>query len=144
MNTTLPHTTAATVPAHEPRHAEWSFSGPVPGSAPAPESAPAGPVDPLPGPSREASIFEPSPRRGQPPTAAGGSVPTSPGPAVGASYALEDAIGCPHCGEQLRTFRVIRVLRTQVSFTSTLPRKGYVIVCPQCARILSAALAGLL
>lgn len=39
--------------------------------------------------------------------------------------------------------RVLRVLRTQVSFTSTLPRKGYVIVRPECDRLLSAELSGL-
>jgi hypothetical protein len=30
-----------------------------------------------------------------------------------------------------------------VSFTSTLPRRGYVILCPDCERILSAELSGL-
>jgi len=35
------------------------------------------------------------------------------------------------------------VLRTQASFTSTLPRKGYVVVCPECERMLSAELSGL-
>jgi hypothetical protein len=35
-------------------------------------------------------------------------------------------------------------MRTQVSFTSTLPRKAYVIACPACRRLLSAGLSGLL
>ena len=61
----------------------------------------------------------------------------------GALYTLEAAVRCPECHDEIRTLRVLRVLRTQVSFTSTLPRKGYVVVCPQCERMLSAALSGL-
>ena len=61
----------------------------------------------------------------------------------GALYTLEAAVHCPECQEEIPTLRVLRVLRTQVSFTSTLPRKGYVVVCPQCERMLSAALSGL-
>ena len=33
--------------------------------------------------------------------------------------------------------------RTQVAFTSTVPRGGRVIVCPECDRILSAELTTL-
>ena len=40
--------------------------------------------------------------------------------------------------------KVFRLLRTQVSFTSTLPRKGYAIVCPECDGLISADLSGLL
>ena len=61
----------------------------------------------------------------------------------GALYTLEAAARCPECHDEIRTLRVLRVLRTQVSFTSTLPRKGYVVVCPQCERVLSASLSGL-
>ena len=61
----------------------------------------------------------------------------------GALYTLESPARCPGCEKEIRTFRVLRVLRTQVSFTSTLPRKGYVIVCPECERLLSAELSGL-
>jgi hypothetical protein len=70
-----------------------------------------------------------------PPKAHGGS---------GAMYTLESPARCPQCEKEIRTFRVLRVLRTQVSFTSTLPRKGYVIVCPECEMLLSAELSGLL
>jgi hypothetical protein len=63
--------------------------------------------------------------------------------AGGALYTLEAPARCPECHSQLRTVRVLRLLRTQVSFTSTLPRKGYVIVCPDCERLLAAELAGL-
>lgn len=62
----------------------------------------------------------------------------------GAMYTLESPVRCPQCEKEIRTFKVLRVLRTQVSFTSTLPRKGYVIVCPECERILSAELSGLI
>ncbi|MSO45514.1 MAG: hypothetical protein EXQ59_01935 [Acidobacteria bacterium] len=62
----------------------------------------------------------------------------------GAVYTLESALRCPQCAREIRAFRVLRVLRTQVSFTSTLPRKGYVIVCPECDGLLSAELSGLI
>jgi hypothetical protein len=64
---------------------------------------------------------------------------------VGAAmYTLESAVNCPHCEREIRTFKVLRVLRTQASFTSTLPRKGYVIICPECERMMSAELSGLI
>jgi hypothetical protein len=62
----------------------------------------------------------------------------------GAVYRLEFATRCPHCRKAIKTFKVFRLLRTQVSFTSTLPRKGYVIVCPECDGLLSTELSGLL
>jgi hypothetical protein len=63
---------------------------------------------------------------------------------AGAMYALESSVRCPQCENDIRTLKVLRVLRTQVSFTSTLPRKGYVIVCPECDHLLSAELSGLI
>jgi hypothetical protein len=62
----------------------------------------------------------------------------------GALYTLEFPVTCPHCDKQITTLRVFRLLRTQVSFTSTLPRKGYVIVCPECERPISSELSGLI
>lgn len=62
----------------------------------------------------------------------------------GAVYTLEFATHCPQCCSEITTVRVSRLLRTQVSFTSTLPRKGYIIVCPECDGILSAELSGLI
>ena len=61
----------------------------------------------------------------------------------GAVYALEVAVRCPHCLVPIRTVRVLRLRRTQVTFTSTLPRGGRVIVCPECERILSVELTAL-
>jgi hypothetical protein len=62
----------------------------------------------------------------------------------GAVYTLEFPTRCPECSTEMATVRVSRLLRTQVSFTSTLPRKGYIIVCPHCNGILSAELSGLI
>ena len=59
-------------------------------------------------------------------------------------YSLEAAVRCPHCREPIQTLRVLRLTRTQVAFTSTLPRSGRAIVCPQCERIISAELGGLI
>ena len=61
----------------------------------------------------------------------------------GRRYTLELPARCPHCREIIRTIRVLRLKRTQVTFTSTLPRGGRVIVCPQCERIISAELTTL-
>jgi hypothetical protein len=78
---------------------------------------------------------------------AGESQPVAAAPrstgAGAAMYTLESPVRCPHCEQEIRTFKVLRVLRTQASFTSTLPRKGYVIVCPECERMMSAELSGL-
>lgn len=60
-----------------------------------------------------------------------------------ATYTLELPVRCPHCREPIRTLRIVGLTRSQVSFTSTLPRKGRVAVCPECDRILSAELSGL-
>jgi hypothetical protein len=60
-----------------------------------------------------------------------------------AVYTLEAAARCPHCREPIRTVRVVRMRRTQVPFTSTLPRGGRVITCSQCERIISVELTTL-
>ena len=61
----------------------------------------------------------------------------------GAVYTLELPVQCPHCHEQIRTLRVLRLKRTQVAFTSRLPRGGRVIACSACNSILSADLSTL-
>jgi hypothetical protein len=58
-----------------------------------------------------------------------------------ALYSLEIPARCPHCREPIRTVRVLRMTRTQVAFTSTLPRGGRAIACPQCESILSIELS---
>ncbi len=57
-----------------------------------------------------------------------------------ALYTLELPARCPNCREPIRSVRVLRMTRTQVAFTSTLPRGGRVIVCPECERIISIEL----
>jgi hypothetical protein len=42
----------------------------------------------------------------------------------GAVYTLEFPARCPHCRELVRSLRVLRLKRSQVSFTSPLPRGG--------------------
>lgn len=57
-----------------------------------------------------------------------------------ALYRLESPVRCPQCGESVNTLRAVRLLRTQVNFTSTLPRRGRVLVCPSCLCVVSAEL----
>ncbi len=57
-----------------------------------------------------------------------------------AVYRLESAVRCPQCRETISTLQAVRLLRTQVNFTSTLPRRGRVLVCPSCTAIVSAEL----
>ena len=64
-------------------------------------------------------------------------------PERGAVYSLEFPTQCPQCCSEITIVRVSRLLCTQVSFTSTFPRKGDIIVGPECERILSAELSGL-
>ncbi len=61
-----------------------------------------------------------------------------------AVYTLELPVRCPSCKEPIRTLRVVRLTRTKAAFTSTLPRHGRAFVCPQCERLLSVELAGIL
>lgn len=60
-----------------------------------------------------------------------------------AEYTLEYACLCPHCQQSVQSVRVVRALRTRVNFTSTLPRRGRIIICPKCRKILTAELASL-
>ena len=59
-----------------------------------------------------------------------------------AEYTLENSVKCPHCEADLDVLKVVRLLRTRVNFTSTLPRRGRVLACPECQKIVSAELAG--
>jgi hypothetical protein len=59
-----------------------------------------------------------------------------------AEYTLEYPVRCPACSQVIRTVQVVRLLRTKVNFTSTLPRRGRIIICPVCKKALSAELAG--
>lgn len=61
-----------------------------------------------------------------------------------AAYTLDVAVRCPHCNEAIRMIRIVGLTRSQVAFTSTLPRKGRLAVCPECDRILPVELTALM
>lgn len=58
-----------------------------------------------------------------------------------AEYILETPLKCPLCRQEITSFLVVRLLRSRVNFVSTLPRRGYVIICPACQGIITAELA---
>ena len=60
-----------------------------------------------------------------------------------AEYAMESSLCCPKCTQEISTLHVVRLLRSKVNFTSTLPRKGYVILCSECRAILTANLGSI-
>ncbi len=57
-----------------------------------------------------------------------------------AEYTLESPVRCPACGERITTVKAVRLIRAQVNFTSTLPRRGRVIACPYCLAVIPAEL----
>lgn len=57
-----------------------------------------------------------------------------------AEYTLESPVRCPACGERITTVKAVRLVRAQVNFTSMLPRRGRVVVCPHCLAVISAEL----
>lgn len=67
-------------------------------------------------------------------------------PATGTTgtYALDRPLFCPHCRERILSVHVVRLVRAQVSFTSTLPRGGRALACSACDGILSLELSGLI
>ncbi len=65
------------------------------------------------------------------------------GESAEAEFTLEAPVICPACQEAIYNLKVIRMLRTRVNFTSTLPRRGRAIACPNCSTLLSAELGAL-
>ena len=59
---------------------------------------------------------------------------------IDAEYTLETPVRCPACGERIVTLKAVRLIRAQVNFTSTLPRRGRVIACPICLAVIPAEL----
>ena len=57
-----------------------------------------------------------------------------------AEYQLEGPAVCSSCKRDIETVGVIRLLRVRVNFSSTLPRRGYLVVCPRCRATLPADL----
>jgi CheY-like chemotaxis protein len=60
---------------------------------------------------------------------------------VEAEYTLESPVRCPACGERITSLRAVRLIRAQVNFTSTLPRRGRVLACPHCLAVIPAELS---
>jgi CheY-like chemotaxis protein len=58
-----------------------------------------------------------------------------------AEYMLESPVRCPACAELMTSVRAIRLIRAHVNFTSTLPRRGRVIICPHCLAVIPAELS---
>lgn len=61
-----------------------------------------------------------------------------------AEYTLEIPARCPCCRATISGLLAIRLVRTRVSFISTLPRRGILMACPECRAVLPADLGGLL
>lgn len=61
-----------------------------------------------------------------------------------ATYDLELPARCPHCRTPIRALKVIKLSRSKVPFTSTLPRVGRAVLCPQCDCIVSADVSGMI
>jgi CheY-like chemotaxis protein len=57
-----------------------------------------------------------------------------------AEYSLEYPVRCPACGERIETVKAVRLIRSHVNFTSTLPRRGRVLACPACLAVIPAEL----
>lgn len=59
---------------------------------------------------------------------------------IEAEYQLEAEVKCGSCSQMIETLQVLRLLRSRVNFTSSLPRRGFVVVCPQCRGVISGHL----
>lgn len=59
---------------------------------------------------------------------------------IDTEYVLEAPVRCPACGERITSLKAVRLVRTQVNFTSTLPRRGRVLACPHCHAVVPAEL----
>jgi CheY-like chemotaxis protein len=75
------------------------------------------------------------------PTAPPPELPPSRESQAEAEYTLESPVRCPACGERMTSVKAVRLVRAHVNFTSTLPRRGRVIVCPHCLAAISAELS---
>ena len=73
----------------------------------------------------------------------GPEIPSESEQLTDAEYTLECPIRCPACGGKISAVRAVRLLRSHVNFTSTLPRRGRIVVCPQCMSALPAELTNL-
>jgi hypothetical protein len=106
---------------------------PAPTPTPAPKPAPA----PTPAPEQKQGFVQPERPLTPPP-------PPTDAELNKGIYALEQPLVCPLCREWIRSIRVVRLSRTQVPFTSTLPRSGRALACSACDGVLSLELVGIL
>lgn len=60
--------------------------------------------------------------------------------ATDAEYTLETPVRCPACGERINHLNAVRLIRSRVHFTSTLPRRGRLLACPHCLAIVPGEL----
>lgn len=81
------------------------------------------------GPTSPEEIVEPPPE-----------LPSATEDKIDAEYTLETPVRCPACGERIATLKAVRLVRAQVNFTSTLPRRGRVLACPHCLAVVPAEL----
>jgi len=81
-----------------------------------------------------------APPAAEEPTLPSAEIQTPPETRIEAEYTLECSVRCPACGERMSTLKAVRLVRAQVNFTSTLPRRGRVIVCPHCLAVVPAEL----
>lgn len=63
---------------------------------------------------------------------------------IEAEYTLESPASCPHCKQALERLLIVRLLRTKVNFTSALPRRGQVMLCPNCRAVIAGSIGGLI
>lgn len=59
---------------------------------------------------------------------------------IDAEYTLECPLRCPACGERVTSLKAVRLIRVNVNFTSTLPRRGRVLACPHCLSVVPGEL----
>jgi CheY-like chemotaxis protein len=60
-----------------------------------------------------------------------------------AEYMLESPVRCPACAELITSVRAVRLIRAHVNITSTLPRRGHVLACPNCLAVVPAELSNI-
>lgn len=63
---------------------------------------------------------------------------------IEAEFTLEATVRCPHCSKSIDSLQVVRILRTKVNFVSSLPRRGQVMICPECRALVTGMLGGLI
>lgn len=63
---------------------------------------------------------------------------------IEAEYTLESPALCPQCKQSLERVLIVRLLRTKVNFTSALPRRGQVMLCPHCRAMVAGSIGGLI